>query len=199
MPDTGAPWNIPYVEPSDLVRTYPAADELQALAIAAGLTAAGSAGIGDNTVSTVKANTFTTSSATYADVTDLAVTITPTSDTSKVLLVASVLCQINGATNQFGYLNILRGVSSLISPTSPGSRTVGITAGPRIATTNGDFSLNAITFAFLDSPATASAVTYQVQARVGGNTLFVNRTATDTNSADFTRGVSTITAIEVAA
>jgi hypothetical protein len=40
MPDTGAPWNIPYVEPADLVRDYPAADEAQALAIAAGLSSA---------------------------------------------------------------------------------------------------------------------------------------------------------------
>ena len=40
MADTGAPWNIPFVEPTDLVRDYPAADEAQALAVAAGLTAA---------------------------------------------------------------------------------------------------------------------------------------------------------------
>ena len=40
MADTGAPWNIPYVEPSDLVRDYPAADEAQANAIAAALSAA---------------------------------------------------------------------------------------------------------------------------------------------------------------
>ena len=40
MADTGAPHFIPYVEPTDLVREYPAADEAQALAGAAGLTAA---------------------------------------------------------------------------------------------------------------------------------------------------------------
>ena len=40
MPDTGAPWNIPYVDDSDLVRDFPTADEAQALAIAAGLTSA---------------------------------------------------------------------------------------------------------------------------------------------------------------
>lgn len=41
MADTGAPWNIPYIEPSDIVRDYPAADEAQALAIAAALSGAG--------------------------------------------------------------------------------------------------------------------------------------------------------------
>jgi len=40
MADTGSPWFIPYVEPGDLVRDYPAASEALGTAIAAGLTAA---------------------------------------------------------------------------------------------------------------------------------------------------------------
>jgi hypothetical protein len=38
MPDTGAPWSIPYAEPSDLVRDWPALSEDVADAVAAGLT-----------------------------------------------------------------------------------------------------------------------------------------------------------------
>jgi hypothetical protein len=41
MADTGAPWNIPFAEPSDLVRDWPALSEDVADAVAAGLTAAG--------------------------------------------------------------------------------------------------------------------------------------------------------------
>jgi hypothetical protein len=41
MPDTGAPWNIPYVENADLVRDWPADSLLVANAVAAGLSAAG--------------------------------------------------------------------------------------------------------------------------------------------------------------
>ena len=41
MPDTGAPWNLPYPSPSDLVRDAPQAFEDLAVATAAGLDAAG--------------------------------------------------------------------------------------------------------------------------------------------------------------
>jgi hypothetical protein len=41
MADTGAPWNIPYAEPSDLVRDWPALSEDVAEAVADGLSAAG--------------------------------------------------------------------------------------------------------------------------------------------------------------
>jgi hypothetical protein len=41
MADTGAPWNIPYAEPAELVRDWPALSEDVAEAVAAGLSAAG--------------------------------------------------------------------------------------------------------------------------------------------------------------
>jgi hypothetical protein len=41
MADTGAPWNIPYAEPSNLVRDWPALSEDVAEAVAAGLSATG--------------------------------------------------------------------------------------------------------------------------------------------------------------
>jgi hypothetical protein len=41
MPDTGAPWNLPYPSPSDLVRDAPQAFEDLAVATAAGLSATG--------------------------------------------------------------------------------------------------------------------------------------------------------------
>jgi hypothetical protein len=40
MADTGAPWNIPFAEPSDLVRDWPALSESVGTAVAAGLSAA---------------------------------------------------------------------------------------------------------------------------------------------------------------
>jgi hypothetical protein len=42
MPDTGAPWNIPYAAPSDLVRDWPALSEDVAEAVADGLESAAS-------------------------------------------------------------------------------------------------------------------------------------------------------------
>jgi hypothetical protein len=59
MADTGNPWFIPFAEPSDLVRDWPALSSAVGTAVAAGLSAAGNAGIGSNVVQTVKTDTFT--------------------------------------------------------------------------------------------------------------------------------------------
>jgi hypothetical protein len=57
MPDTGAPYFIPFAAPADLVRDWPDLSEDVALAIASGLSAAGNPGIGSNVVQTVKTDT----------------------------------------------------------------------------------------------------------------------------------------------
>ena len=48
----------------------------------------------------------------------------------------------------------------------------------------------------LDSPSTTSSTTYKIQAG-SNNTMFVNRTPTDTDNANFQRTASSITLIEV--
>jgi hypothetical protein len=192
MADTGAPWNIPYAEPADLVRAWPALSEDVADAVAAGLDAAG-AGIGTNTVQTVLADTFSTSSSSYVDLTGLAVTITPSVDTAKVLLMVSV--NHSNAANNTINLGLKRGTTELIVPTSPGSRTVAWSAN-RQNFTGASNLMTVQNFVFLDSPATDTATTYQVTISTGG-TVFVNRSTTDDNNSGFPRGVSTITAIEV--
>lgn len=53
---------------------------------------------------------------------------------------------------------------------------------------------------YLDSPATTSSITYQVQ---GGNfrdseTIYINRSASDGNDSQASRGVSTIIVMEIA-
>jgi hypothetical protein len=90
MADTGNPWFIPFAEPSDLVRDWPALSSAVGTAVAAGLSAAANAGIGSNVVQAVKTNTFTSTSATFVTVTGLSVTITPSSETSKILLLGQV-------------------------------------------------------------------------------------------------------------
>ena len=54
---------------------------------------------------------------------------------------------------------------------------------------------------FLDSPNTTSATTYKVTAR-GWNTqagnFYINRSEQDSDTANFVRGISTITAMEIA-
>jgi hypothetical protein len=201
MPDTGAPWNIPYVEPADLVRDYPAADEAQALAIDAGLTSANS--VIRQVLQTVKTDTFSASVGTgveTGDVTGLTVSITPQSNTNKVLVNLS----LNVSTNQ----NLRSVYASLFRGGSLITEAVGDAASARPRATaggaTGDLSqMQVINFLFLDSPASTSALTYSVRLRSGrhdGNTtLVVNQSSSDNNDERGTRTASSITVIEVLA
>ena len=174
MADTGAPWNIPFVEPTDLVRDYPAADEAQALAVAAGLTAAGNAGIGSNVVQSVLTTSITTSASSPVDVSELDTSITLSSSDSKVLVILSIV--VEGDAEQTA-CQILRGSTQFsdVFVTHPGSGVDGRTVG---------------TWVFLDSPD-ATSVSYSVRFRrrtSGSSTLF----AYDGNTAG-----TTFTVIEV--
>jgi hypothetical protein len=180
MPDTGAPWNIPYVEPSDLVRDYPSDSEDLADAIAAGLSAAGNPGIGSNVVQTVKTTDFTTSSTSYVDITDFDVTITPSSATSKVLLLVDYNVGQTGGNQT--RTQLLRDSTVLA---------VDILEFDFFGSDrqrNRPFH----TIVWLDSPATSSAITYKLQIRATGGTARFN---VDAQSVP---GHPTFTAIEVA-
>ncbi len=146
--------------------------------------------------STFKSNTFTMSSNTFADVTDLSVSITPSSASSKVLAFFSLSGQADAATNGL-FVRLMRDSTAI---------GIGDTDGSRIRTTYGNISTSTNVgymggFTFLDSPATTSAVTYKVQvaSNTNGQTVFVNRLINNTDSASFARSASSITVMEVAA
>jgi hypothetical protein len=194
MPDTGAPWNIPYVDPTDLVRDYPQASEDLADAVAAGLTAAGNAGIGSNVVQTVKTDTFTTTSTTFTAVTGLTATITPSSATSKILVVGYWVIG-NSDLNRSVATQILRGATVLFVGDADGSR-VQATAGLTSPAVSGQFGFSPV---FLDSPGVATAVTYSVEMRRGtAGTAALGRDGFDGNNVDNVRLPSSLTLIEVA-
>jgi hypothetical protein len=180
MGTTGAPWNIPYADPSDLVRAWPALSEDVAEAVADGLDAA-NVGIGKNVVQTVLNTAFASSTAGYVDVTGLAVTITPSTATSKVLVIVTIGLLGNGSAQ-----NTLRSRVQLVRDSTAIERFGGLTL-----TDNRDATSPA--FAYLDSPATTSATVYKVQLDAGSGTGYVNRTGVDSTAV-----TSTITAIEVA-
>jgi len=52
---------------------------------------------------------------------------------------------------------------------------------------------------YLDAPATTSSTTYEVQMRVNSGTAYVNQSPTDIDNANFARGASSITVLEVKA
>jgi hypothetical protein len=145
--------------------------------------------------STTKTDTFTMSSSTFADVTGLSVSITPTSASNKVLVIVNVNGQGTASTAGM-YLRLLRGATSIAAGDASGTRT---TVAAMIAA--GIFIGNTIssTITFLDSPATTSATTYKIQiaSQAGANTMHINRAESDTDDPGRGRAASTITVMEV--
>jgi len=147
-------------------------------------------------VSTTKTDTFTMASQTFADVTDLSVSITPTSSSNKVLVLLSITGGNNPAAFQ-AFVRLVRNSTDIAIADAAGSRISSTVAGSAVST-GAIFSLSAN---FLDSPATTSATTYKVQiaASQSASTVTVNRSSDDSNGTGTPRTVSTITVLEVAA
>lgn len=105
---------------------------------------------------------FTTTS--FADVTGLAVTITPKATTSKILVIASGLfsVQTSGAT---GRLNLVRDSTNIAQSTG------SVTADQSFAfTASAASDSTGFCIMWLDSPASTSSLTYKVQgACTSGN------------------------------
>jgi hypothetical protein len=156
----------------------------------------GGTGVGKvlQVVSTTKTDTFSMSSTTFGDVTGLSVSITPTSATSKILVISNL--NWGSSANDINSARLLRD-STVISAGAAASNRSPSFAGMRTASAD---NIVTVSVTFLDSPATTSATTYKVQVRVGSaDTVYVNRTATDTDVSAFPRTVSSITVMEIAA
>jgi hypothetical protein len=143
-------------------------------------------------VSTIKTNTFTTSSASLVDVTGLSVSITPTSASSKILVLVNVRGTSSNGTAHAGDAGIvLVRNSTNIAVSTGGSfyNWMGQLSGRNIGSTAVQASASV---AFLDSPATTSSITYKIQGLTAGGTLFINRDEDGGNGS-----VSTITVMEI--
>jgi hypothetical protein len=146
-------------------------------------------------VSTAKTDTFTSSSTSYVDVTGLSATITPSSTSSKVLVVLSLSSGITG-DSQRGF-RLMRDSTPIAVADAAGDR-VQATIGQYLGGSNTTFHLNTSTAQVLDSPNTTSAVTYKAQGQTNSETFTVNRSGNDADATSIRRAVSTITLMEVA-
>jgi hypothetical protein len=153
-------------------------------------------------VQTVKTDTYSSAvgqGVMTDDVTGLTATITPLTATNKVLVTVDMTVGIN--SDDFGVSATLHRDSTPIGiADDPGSSANRATSGAIMGL--GARIPSSLSFTFLDSPATTSAVAYSVRLRHDDNstrTIFVNRNA-DANLGNRTSyTVSTISAIEVAA
>ena len=148
-------------------------------------------------VSTNMNTTFTYTGTTYSDVTGLSLSITPSSTSSKILVHYDTVSATTGSYKYF--LKVVRLIGSTTTDLG-----LPAAAGSRILTQIGSHGWNTNSvdlvgsFTYLDSPSTTSAITYKVQVSTEG-AWYLNRSVDDTDSADFGRYVSNITAMEVAA
>ena len=144
----------------------------------------------------VKTDTFSTTSTSFTDITGLSVSITPTSTSSKILV--KIVLTITGTNTTGSTYRITRGGSPIGIADAASNRNRG--SGAEVFNTRVDTSYN-YGAQFLDSPSSISSLTYAVQAIVGSGTgtVYINRSSSDTDSAGFSRGVSSITVMEIAA
>jgi len=143
--------------------------------------------------SVTKTSTFTTTSTSFTDLTDLTLSITPTSASNKVLCFYSVIASGNSTTNM-GSLNLVRSATAISQADAAGSRSVASSIIPEVTAA----LVGQVSNSFLDSPATTSATTYKLQIKTNiAGTIYVNRTQTDTDNVAFGRGTSSLTIMEV--
>jgi hypothetical protein len=142
-------------------------------------------------VQTTKPDTFSTSSTSKVDITGMSVSITPTSSSSKMLVIASINY---GGTDYNFYCDLLRGSTVLNAPSSGVNPCTISLSG--ITTTQWQILTGGISF--LDSPPPASSITYKLQIACQTNgTFYLNRS--NRNGANDSVCSSTITVMEISA
>ena len=152
-------------------------------------------------VSVTKTDTFTATSGAVADVPGLQPTITPTSTSSKILILTDVAIAVNTTGGYRVGARVVRrigGSDSIITQgDANGSRTRTMWAS-HVTELNG--FMHRANIQHLDSPNTTSAITYKFQLdRIDGGSTSVNLGFNDQNAPSHGAPISSVTLLEVAA
>jgi len=195
MADTGAPWNLPYPLPSDLVKDGATAIQDLAEDVAAALSAAG----GLVAVKyAIKTDTQSSSLAAGAQttVTGLSIAHSTASATNTVILLGNVVAGVSSLRN-FGLVLTAGGANIAVGDTAGSRRSV--TTAFKVSQVDGADVASGSVMA-RHSPGVTTSVTYTIDilnADTGTNTLLVNRANSDTDAGTRIRGVSTLILMEV--
>ena len=150
----------------------------------------------------VKTDLQSISSSAYVDVSGLSVSITPSSASSKILVSVTTTYASSHATETYAAFKCLRDSTAIgISTAGTGSnRNASFGGSTNTGAGANPYHMNAVSWEYLDSPATTSAITYKIQA-CGSSSypiVIINRMGSGTTN-DYTTGVtSTITVKEIA-
>ncbi|QOI68898.1 c1q globular head like domain containing protein [Pelagibacter phage Lederberg EXVC029P] len=135
--------------------------------------------------SAVLDDTFNTSSTSFIDITDMSISITPSSTSSKVLVTVHIGTH-DVTTAATGAYRLMRGSTAI----GVGSTSTPATMGATLNPDRGE----GVSMTFLDSPSSSSATTYKLQVRsAGGDTWYINERQGNTAY----RTISTITVMEI--
>lgn len=151
-------------------------------------------------VQTVKTDVFSQTSVGQGTFTNaiLSATITPTSSSNKILIIASLSISMNN-DNRCG-LGIFRGGSIISGATGDADNSNSrVAVSSFLSSTSYQVNMNVN---FLDSPSTTSATTYDIRGIHGRNstaTFYVGRESTTATSSDRMRSAQFLTLMEVAA
>ena len=146
-------------------------------------------------LSTSKVDVFTTQEQSYTDITGFSVDITPSSTSSKILILAS--CQF-GSSSGGGYpsFRMVRDSTVINAGTAEGNRHPGVVTMNIYNADSGSGAM--MNTHFLDSPASTSSLTYKMQGQHSGAAiLIVGGGGNNPNSTWATRSASTITVMEI--
>lgn len=144
-------------------------------------------------VQTAKTDVFTSSTTgAWTDITTFSLSITPRDANSKILLnvAMNVVCNNNNV-----HFRLMRDATPIGVGDAGGAGSEQATFG--VHSRNDNQAVQVAACEYLDSPATASAITYKVQYYLESGDWFLNEM--DTAGTDLARFISTITAKEVAA
>ena len=151
-------------------------------------------------VSTTKTDTASTNAVnSFGDISGMSVAITPSSTSSKILVMVDMRLSTN--TNRNITYRLMRGSTVIYVGNAAGSRTQA--TGSIRLTDDAKHDMQSETAIFLDSPSTTSATTYKVQWTQGysssGESMYINRSYIDNDVDDRNRCASSITVQEIAA
>ena len=156
-------------------------------------------GAGGGVVQTKSAFTTTTqstNSGSFVDCNGLAVTITPTSASNKILVIYSFCFSING---QHGGFRLMRDSTPIGNGVAVGNRVSCIAYF--YGYNHNEYDLERYGGNYLDSPGDTNAHTYKIQMATphspGNNHIYFNQQYNDTNANHTGRSSSTITVMEV--
>lgn len=153
-------------------------------------------------VSTTKTDTWSETTSGSGGITNtvtgLTVSITPTSASSKILVLLQVTTSSSNTQHNINVF-LYRGTTQICLADANGVQM-------RTATGQGQATQSVENFSnmnvnFLDSPATTSQITYSIKFSTGlgnTNTIYLNRSSSDSQNTWMSRGTSTITVMEVA-